>query len=73
MREKDHDSQKKYYEYLAKLILESFLPERYHNLRCDEKPDLRMGTDYGIEVSRAMFEGEGKASAIFSRIKDKPL
>lgn len=68
-----HDSRKKFFECYAKLILETFLPDKYRDLRCDEKPDLRMGSDHGVEVSRAMFEGDGKASAIFNLIKDKHI
>lgn len=68
-----HDSRKRYFECYAKLILETFLPEKYKDLRCEEKPDLRMGTDHGIEVSRAMFEGDGKASDIFDRIRDRHI
>ena len=66
-----HNSEKVYYEQLAKLLLETFLPNDYQGLTVSDKPDLRMGEDHGIEVTRAVYEGDGQASGIFQHIKMK--
>lgn len=62
-----------YYEYLAKLILETFLPDNYHDLILSDAPDLRANETTGIEVTRAMIDGEGQASGIFEHIRDKKI
>lgn len=68
-----HNKEKNYYEYLAKLLLEQYIPDTYSGLQLADKPDLRMGDDYGIEVTRAMLPGEGQVSGVFEHIKMKPL
>ena len=68
-----HNKEKDYYEYLAKLLLEQFLPDTYSDLQLADKPDLRMGDDYGIEVTREMLPGEGQVSGVFEHLKMKPL
>ena len=65
-----HRLLKTYEEYLAKLLLETFMPEDYSDLVCDDKPDLRMGENIGVEVTRAISE-EGQASGIFEHLKGK--
>lgn len=67
----NHNFEKVFYEELAKLLLEVFLPNDYQNLYVSDKPDLRMGETHGIEVTRAMYGGEGQASGIFQHIKLK--
>ncbi len=64
-----HNSEKLFFEYLAKLILETFLPNEYYNLIISDKPDLRMGKDHGIEVTRALYENEGQAASVFQHIR----
>ena len=65
--------EKIYYEYLAKSILETFLPHDYHDLILSDAPDLRINEKKGIEVTRAMLEGEGQASGIFEHIRDAKI
>lgn len=66
-----HNKEKDYYEYLAKLLLERFLPDQYVNLKHADKPDLLMGDYHGIEVTRAILPGEGQASGIIKQLKTK--
>lgn len=66
-----HNSEKVYFEQLARLLLETFLPNDYQGLTISDKPDLLMGEDHGIEVTRAVYEGDGQASGIFQHIKMK--
>ena len=65
--------QKIYFEYLAKLILETFVPSDYINLELKDKPDLRMGDSIGIEVTRVLIDGEGQASGIFEHVRDNNI
>lgn len=67
----DHRLLKKYEEYLAKLLLEDFMPDEYSGLVNDDKPDLRMGDNIGIEVTRAISKEEGQASGIFEHLRGK--
>lgn len=66
-----HNSKKRFYECLAKNILETFVPEEYSNLILSDKPDLRMGEGVGIEVTRVLLDGAGQASGIFEHIRGK--
>lgn len=68
-----HDAGKMYLEYYAKVLLESLFPENYKDIRNDESPDLRMGNDYGIEVTWAMFDNQGQANGILNRIDGKGI
>lgn len=69
----NHDAGKMYLEYYAKVLLESLYPEIYTDIRNDESPDLRMGSDYGIEVTWAMFENQGQANGVLNRIRGKEI
>ncbi|MBO4291817.1 MAG: hypothetical protein J5898_07910 [Lachnospiraceae bacterium] len=69
----NHDAGKMYLEYFAKELLETLVPEKYADIRNDESPDLRMGNDYGIEVTEAMSDNQGQAIGIFSRIHGKKI
>ena len=64
-----HDSETKYLEYYAKMLLETYFSEDYYDIRKEESPDLRMGDTYGIEVTWAMFENQGQAGGILNHIK----
>lgn len=66
-----HNQEKTYYELLAKEVLESFLPEIYHDLKHSDKPDLVMNECRGIEVTRAMYENDGQANGLFNKIANK--
>ena len=68
-----HNTSKMYYKYLAKCILETFLPSHFWGIILSDKPDLRNSNGEGIEVTRAFFAGDGEASGRFQRIKDKPI
>ena len=66
-----HNSSKTYYEYLAKLILENYLPDEYKNIIFSDRPDLRMGDNRGIEVTRALYANDIKSAGIFNHIANK--
>ncbi len=68
-----HDKEKKYYEYLAKKILETYIPEKYENLTLSDRPDLRMGDNFGIEVTRAVYPNMTQASGTFQHIARKSI
>ena len=67
-----HNSEKTYFELLAKLLLESFLPEIYHGITLSDKPDLLMGDNHGIEVTRAFYRGMMQSARLFGYIENKP-
>lgn len=69
----NHNQEKTYHEYLAKLILETFIPEKYKNLILSDRPDIRMGDSYGIEVTRALYPGFAQASGVFGHIARKNI
>lgn len=68
-----HMQSKKYYEYLAKLILEKFLPHRFYDLEISDRPDIRQTAQIGIEVTRTFFSNQAHAEGIFEHIKGKAL
>ena len=45
-----HKRNKKYYEHLAKIILEKFLPQRFYDLEISDRPDIRQTAQIGIEA-----------------------
>ena len=69
----NHNRETKYYEYYAKGILENALPEEYHDIKMQDRPDLINYDSRGIEVTRAMYCGYGEASKMFQLIKNKPV
>lgn len=68
-----HNKEKLYYEHLARLLLETYLADEYHEITVSDKPDLRMGNNHGIEVTRVLLKGLGETSGIFKHIKMKKL
>lgn len=68
-----HDFVKLYYEYLAKLILEEFIPQEYKGIIIADRPDLRMGEDYGIEVTRALYPDQGQANGVFNHLANRNI
>lgn len=67
----EHDSEAKYLERYAKELLEQLFPDMYANIQNHERSDLIMGTDYGIEVTWAMFENQGQAGGILNHVEGK--
>lgn len=67
-----HNTEKIYYEYLAKCLLESSLPEKYHSLSLSDRPDLISETSEGIEVTRTFLKNFGQSSAFFKSVEMKP-
>ena len=55
------------------MLLETYFPEDYFDIRKEESPDLRMGDARGIEVTWAMFENQGQANGILNHIKGKTV
>ena len=47
-------AQKRFDEYFAKVVLERCFPEKFIDLQIADKPDLRCGTEIGIEVTNCM-------------------
>ena len=69
----NHNAEKRYYECLAKLVLETYMPEEYYDLKFSECPDLRMGCNRGIEVTRVLYPGNAQISGIFHHIARKDI
>ncbi len=69
----NHSYEKRYYESLAKQVLETFLPDKYHNLTHSDRPDLRMGDERGIEVTRALDEQTANINGTFKHIVNKHI
>ena len=67
-----HTQEKKAYEYYAKAILETLLPEKYHGLYMGECPDIRTPDGRGIEVTRAFYPGEGEALGMLNTYANRP-
>lgn len=68
-----HMQNKNYYENLAKLILEEFLPQRFYDLKLSDRPDIRQADGTGIEVTRAFWPNQAYAEGIFKKIQGKAL
>ena len=68
-----HCADKIHYEYLAKVILETALPKKYHDLELKDKPDLYAPTGEGIEVTRATPPEDEEASNRWRRNIGKTL
>jgi len=68
---KEHDSDKKYHEYIAKLVLEYCFPYEFIDLHQGEKPDLRIDNSKGVEVTRVMSTSEGEMSFLFKLVEKK--
>lgn len=61
-------SQKRFDEYLAKTILERCFPEKFFDLQISDKPDLRYGTQIGIEVTNCMPTRVAEAFNLWHRV-----
>lgn len=71
--QKNHDIDKRYYECLAKQILESYMSEKYKNLILSDRPDLRMDSSYGIEVTRVLYQSDAEVMGIFKNVANKHI
>lgn len=64
-------SQKRFDEYLAKTILERCFPEKFFDLQISDKPDLRYGTQIGIEVTNCMPTRVAEAFKLWNRVAEQ--
>lgn len=69
--QKDHDYEKKKYEAFAKEVLELCFPQKYQGLVIADRPDLRLGLNHGIEVTRALGANEEEINYLLDRISHK--
>lgn len=60
--------QKRFDEYFAKVILESCFPKRFTDLQISDKPDLRFGSEIGIEVTNCMPKKVAEAFNLWHRV-----
>lgn len=67
-----NDEQKKaYFEYFAREVLVSLLPEEFENLQKADKPDLQdISRSIGIEVTLALLENQLHAADLYDKIVD---
>ena len=68
-----HNREKRYYEYLAKMVLETFISTDFAEITLQEQPDLLNFDGRGIEVTRAMFYGDGESTGLFRRVRGKTI
>ena len=60
--------QKRFDEYFAKIILEQCFPEKFIDLQIADKPDLRSGSEIGIEVTNCMPKEAVEAFNLWHRV-----
>lgn len=60
--------QKRYEEYFVKVILESCFPDKFVDLQISDRPDLRSGTNVGIEVTNCMPQKGVEAFNLWHRV-----
>ena len=60
--------QKRFDEYFAKVVLEKCFPEKFIDLKISDKPDLRSGSDIGIEVTNCMPKEAVEAFNLWHRV-----
>ncbi len=64
-------SQKRFNEYFAKIVLERCFPKKFSNLQISDKPDLRYGTQIGIEVTNCMPTRVAEAFNLWHRVAEQ--
>lgn len=69
--QKDHGYEKKRHEAFAKEVLELCFPQKYQGLVIADRPDLRLGLNHGIEVTRALGANEEEINHLLDRISHK--
>ena len=67
---KKHDVPKYFYEYFAKLILESYFSEISIKFELSDRPDLTYGIKGGVEVTRTFIGNEAYAGGIITYSKE---
>ena len=60
--------QKQFDEYFAKVVLEKCFPEKFIDLQIEDKPDLRCGSEIGIEVTNCMPREAVEAFNLWQRV-----
>ena len=65
--------EKDFYEYLARNILGSIVSAHFNEFEKAEDPDFRLGDSHGFEITRAFFDGAGKAGGDFRKIEMKNI
>ncbi len=65
-----HNKEKCYYEHLAKLILEGLFPQKYVKLIERDKPDLLTDSGLGVEVTRALYNGDAESLSLFQYLRN---
>lgn len=60
--------QKQFDEYFAKVVLEKCFPEKFIDLQIEDKPDLRYGSEIGIEVTNCMPQKAVEAFNLWHRV-----
>lgn len=68
-----HDREKIYHEYLAKMVLENLFLQQYNELQLKDSPDLLNVSGDSVEVTRAFLYGDAEASHLFSKACGKAL
>lgn len=58
---------KKYSELYAKNCLETLMPHIFHDMQIGERPDLRQGDLFGVEVTRVGFPPEQRVTGLWNR------
>lgn len=61
-------AQKRFDEYFAKVVLERCFPEKFTDLQIADKPDLRCGSEIGIEVTNCMPKEAVEAFNLWQRV-----
>ena len=61
-------AQKRFDEYFAKVVLEKCFPEKFIDLQIEDKPDLRCGSEIGIEVTNCMPREAVEAFNLWQRV-----
>lgn len=56
-------------EYFAKVVLESCFPKRFPELKIADKPDLRCGSEIGIEVTNCMPKEAAEAFNLWHKVE----
>ena len=64
-------AQKRFDEYFAKVVLEKCFPEKFIDLQIADKPDLRYGSEIGIEVTNCMPQEVVEAFNLWHRAAKK--
>ena len=60
--------QRRFDEYVAKIVLAGCFPERFSNLQIADSPDLQFGNEIGIEVTNCMSKKAVEAFNLWYRV-----